>query len=310
MKISELIFEVEKLKEVKRAADSPSTQYILRAYDRVIQKLREMDVRTKATGRKITALDVTPHMKGVLKGLIANKPITNKPTIEAKVSKASVKADLIGLLGVGPKKADEIIAAGLKHINQIKMKKYQQFLNAETQLHLQYKPERRIPRDVIKKHEDILVDFKASAGGRAEVKIVGSYRRGADFSKDIDVMIVSDDEHVLNKYVEYLSGLPKVSLYIYSKGPDKMSFIIGFDQGAYYKLDIFRTSIEEKIPMLLYATGSKDFNIRMRGIARKKGLLLNQKGLFTRADKKKIPIKTEKDIFTKLGMPYVAPKDR
>lgn len=50
--------------------------------------------------------------------------------------------------------------------------------------------------------------------------------------------------------------------------------------GLFYKLDVFRAPVAEAVPMLLYATGSKEFNIAMRAKAKKMGLLLNQHGLF------------------------------
>ena len=65
---------------------------------------------------------------------------------------------------------------------------------------------------------------------------------------------------------------------------------------------------EDLAPFLLYATGSKQFNKNMRGIAKSKGFKLNQHGLYKGS--KKIICKTEEDIFEHLGMQYLEPHQR
>jgi DNA polymerase (family 10) len=59
---------------------------------------------------------------------------------------------------------------------------------------------------------------------------------------------------------------------------------------------------------MLYSTGSKENNIRMRAKAKSQGLLLNQYGLFKKGEK--INLKTEKDYYDYLGMKYLEPHER
>ena len=99
-----------------------------------------------------------------------------------------------------------------------------------------------------------------------------------------------------------------------SKGEDKIAFLLRVDKilklknPIYYKIDVFRTSKKNKPAMLLYSTGSKQFNINMRNIAKKMGYKLNQEGLFK--NNKQIILKTEKDFFKKLKMQYLFPEKR
>ena len=83
---------------------------------------------------------------------------------------------------------------------------------------------------------------------------------------------------------------------------------MSYKKNTNYKVDIFRTEKKYKNAMLLYATGSKVFNIKMRTIAKKKGYTLNQKGLYKNG--KLIPIKSEKGFFKKLDMDYLEPEER
>jgi DNA polymerase (family 10) len=60
---------------------------------------------------------------------------------------------------------------------------------------------------------------------------------------------------------------------------------------------------------MLHFTGSKVHNIKMRAIAKEKGWLLNQHGLFDK-DSNLIKCSTEKEIFDKLEIDYIEPEFR
>ncbi len=59
---------------------------------------------------------------------------------------------------------------------------------------------------------------------------------------------------------------------------------------------------------LLYFTGSKDFNIRIRSKAKALGYVLNQHGLFK--GNERIHAYTEKEIMNQLNMDFISPVDR
>jgi len=74
------------------------------------------------------------------------------------------------------------------------------------------------------------------------------------------------------------------------------------------KMDIFITPPKEYMYMLLFATGSGTFNIRMRSNAKHKGYLLNQRGLFKNGVRQNI--KTEHQLFKFLNMKWLEPENR
>ncbi|CAG0956144.1 DNA polymerase/3'-5' exonuclease PolX [Phycisphaerales bacterium] len=70
---------------------------------------------------------------------------------------------------------------------------------------------------------------------------------------------------------------------------------------------------------LLYFTGSKEHNVRLRELALSKGYTLNEWGLFPEDDEKSPPQargvkpvagKTEEDVYAKLGLSYIPPEAR
>jgi DNA polymerase/3'-5' exonuclease PolX len=127
--------------------------------------------------------------------------------------------------------------------------------------------------------------------------IVGSYRRRATQLKDIDILTTSDVP---------IDTLPNIHLV--TNGEQKQSIIYIHNNKA-HRVDILRTTLQEAPTALFYFTGSKDFNRRTRLIAKQHDYTLSEHGLFN-ANHKRIPITSEKDIFDKLGIPYVSPLSR
>ena len=76
------------------------------------------------------------------------------------------------------------------------------------------------------------------------------------------------------------------------------------------RIDVMFTKPEEYPFAILYFTGSKDFNVKMRTELLEKGLSLNEYGITEDKKKVKHDCKTEKDVFKYLGYDYVEPTDR
>lgn len=241
----------------------------------------------------------------------SSKTASAKTKDSSKVDEEKLLDELTKFMGIGPEKAKDLVAAGLSHINQLHRKKYQELLPEETKTFMKLKPLQKIPHEHIKTLEPYLM--KASSKN-LDLTITGSYRRKKPFSSDIDVMVVSDSEDAINELHQQLDEILNHKIYPYSKGRDKMSFIVDMSdllggENLVYKIDAFRTTPAEKIPMLLYSTGSKEFNVSMRSKAKKLGYLLNQKGLFK--DGELVPeLNSERDYFDILSMDYKEPQQR
>ena len=74
------------------------------------------------------------------------------------------------------------------------------------------------------------------------------------------------------------------------------------------RIDIYYTPKNSYFASLLHLTGSGNFNRKMRGLAIELGYKLNEYGIYL--ESKMIKITSEQDIFEKLGMEYIEPKDR
>ena len=130
--------------------------------------------------------------------------------------------------------------------------------------------------------------------------LAGSLRRREDTIGDIDILVVAADP---KKVINCFTNLPEAAR-VWGKGETKAS--IRLKQG----IDVDLRVIPEASygAALLYFTGPKDYNIKLRKIAITKGYKLNEYGLFK--GKKSLAGKTEREIYKKLGLKYIPPTKR
>lgn len=113
------------------------------------------------------------------------------------------------------------------------------------------------------------------------ITVCGSIRRKEKMVRDIDLLIIDEGK----------SG----TLQNDTKFKDVM-------------MNLYWTNDESFGAGLLFLTGSAALNIRLRSVAKGKGMKLNRYGLWK--DDKCIASKTEEDIFKALGMEFIDPKHR
>ncbi|MBT7062613.1 hypothetical protein HN924_01445 [Candidatus Woesearchaeota archaeon] len=133
---------------------------------------------------------------------------------------------------------------------------------------------------------------------RAE--LAGSIRRKEPTIGDIDIIVSSKNPpEVTAKFVK-LRQVKKVIAHGSTKAAVWMN--------NNFEVDVRVVDDSCYGAALQYFTGPKNFNIKTRKIAIKKGYKLSEYGLFDRKTNKLIAGKTEKDIFKKLGLPYIKPE--
>ena len=136
--------------------------------------------------------------------------------------------------------------------------------------------------------------------------VAGSYRRMKEEVGDIDIISLGPPD-VINKHVQ--DAQEKGEVKVLEIGPQKVSFTWQ-NPGLLYgeQVDIRFTDREHLGSMLCYFTGSKQFNIRLRSIAKQKGFKLTEYGLSVIGPN--APVQTfedEKGLFAALGLVYTAP---
>jgi DNA polymerase/3'-5' exonuclease PolX len=293
-------------------SDSSSLKYIINAYNNVIKKINaEYNDILYVTDKRINDLDITTHMK---QKLIELSKTTISPSLAKEIAenrpKNKLRRELSVLIGLGNKKIQELLDAGLTSIKQLHQKKWFVMLNVDVQVMIKYKPVRSITYQEATSLDHILTNFDKSV-----CLLTGSYRREKPVIRDFDILFLSKTSTSVNNYISYLAKVFSNRIWVYSQGDDKISFVFqpNAKKDITYKADIFIATPENYYSMLLYTTGSKFHNIKMRARAKQLNLLLNQNGIFsTIGRKRKInkPSDNEKKLFEILNMPYVEPKMR
>jgi len=160
----------------------------------------------------------------------------------------------------------------------------------------------RINRKIADKINVLLTPLLKKYSDKHE--IAGSYRRQKEEMGDMDYVCLKADLAGLLQAID-----KKITvLNVPQEGRSILTVVLQIG-----KLDVqvqFNNCVSEKSwgAALLHSTGSGAFNQEMRSYAKRKGFLLNQKGLFK--DEKWVAGKTEQDVFDALGMNWVPPINR
>ena len=188
---------------------------------------------------------------------------------------------------------------------------------------LQYygKIKENIPRLEIDKINNFLLEILRNIDKELFGIICGSYRRLKMTANDIDMLIVhpklKTKKDVENSKINYLKTfieeLIKNKFIVDSLTdidvPTKYMGLCQLGNNPIRRIDIRFIPYESYYYAMLYFTGSKDFNKKMRMVAINLNYTLNEYGLYDK-NNKMLPAKSEKDIFEYLGMEYVDPQYR
>lgn len=221
---------------------------------------------------------------------------------------------LAEVYGIGPKKAKELVEHGITSIAELR--ENQQLLNDTQKIGLQYYEDilTRIPRSEIEDYKAIFEKVMPKVSD-AKMEIVGSYRRGAQHSGDIDVIITSTSSKVFTTFVDNLIK-QQIIEHVLSRGSSKCLVIAKIpSSNTARRVDFLFTTPEEFPFAILYFTGSKIFNTLMRQLAVEKGYTMNEHGIYQLVSKKKgdkvnRAFNSEEEIFDFLGLQYKSPIER
>ena len=152
----------------------------------------------------------------------------------------------------------------------------------------------RKPEEVLKLAKKVESDLKKYS---SNLSLAGSVRRKKP-ATDVDLVLIPKDKEKIRKYLSE-KGM------VESSGEKKMSSIIN---GV--KVDVYFADQRTFPASLFFLTGPTGANIYHRKIAKEKGWLLNQYGLFNRKTKKPIAFRSEKEIYESLGSTFRKPELR
>ena len=226
-----------------------------------------------------------------------------------------------GIYGIGPVKAKDLVKNGITTVEQLRdPDNMEKLLNDKQKIGVKYYEDilKRIPRAEIVEFSKLFGEiFNKVVPEHSEFKIVGSFRRGAETSGDIDIIITNKNNN-RNAFDKVLDVLTKNNIIteVLSRGKIKSLTLVKIkDDAPTRRVDFLYTPPNEYAFALLYFTGSKLFNTIVRQRALDLGYTLNEHGLSYINKGVKGPLvdeyfPTEESILNFLGIEYVNPENR
>ncbi len=138
--------------------------------------------------------------------------------------------------------------------------------------------------------------------GVKKIEVAGSYRRGKETVGDLDILVsAQNSKQVMNTFVNTENVREVIA-----HGEKKSSIVL------HSGLQVDLRVVEQASfgAALMYFTGSKEHNVQLRERAIKKGMKINEYGLYESKSNKKLAGKTEEEIYKKLNLAFIIPELR
>ena len=221
--------------------------------------------------------------------------------------------DLMRVRGLGPKRARALYdALGIHTVKQLdhacragKVRRLRGF-GAKTETNLLHElethadAEHRVLRPVAAQYGAALLRYLQAVTGVKRAEIAGSYRRCRDTVGDLDILVACRRG---TPVVSRFTGYPEVEE-VLATGPTRAS--VRLRCGLQVDLRVLAEACYGA--GLYYFTGSKAHNIAVRRLAQRRGLRINEYGVWR--GPKRIAGRTETEVLGSVGLPWIPPELR
>ena len=316
---SSILSALETMRRGELAKGEKTSSFKARAYKKVMDQISGLGRPIQSYADLAGVTGIGEKIEEKIKEILATGSLASAERVKAEYSIDAVD-ELLTVHGIGPVKARELVAAGIKSVAVLSaaVAADPSLVNNTQKMGLKYHATAtlRIPREEMGVHEDVLQAFMPKG---LDGEIVGSYRRGAADSGDVDMLVTptgSGEGQGHKLFVAFVKAL-KESDYILDElvsGDKKwMGYVRVGPRGKARRLDLLLTAPSEYAYAILYFTGSDKFNVAFRKYAGDKGYTLNEHTMVPlKGSSAPMPpgMKSEKDIFAFLGLRYVPPEER
>ncbi len=300
--IAEVLNHTGQIMEI--AGENPYKSLAMYRASGVIERLPQ-DIAGLSRSELVALPGIGEHIADKVLAIVATGTHPELEELRSKVPPGVI--ELLDLDGVGPKtivrlqkklsiqSVDDLERAArqrrIRAVPGFGEKKEQAFLKAIARYR---EGGGRMTRDAA----DRVVARVAEAFTPGSFQPAGSYRRGRSTIGDIDI-VITEPPSLVNPRIRQLADE------MIDEGDQRTSFrCLGS------RVDVRFTNPREMGAMMVYLTGSKEFNVRIRGIAASKGLKLNEYGITENETGKVHTFAGEEGVFSWLGMDFVPPELR
>lgn len=310
-KIAKIFNEIADILELKE--ENP---FRIRAYRRAAQTIESLteDVAEISRRGDLTKIPgIGADLAGKIQEFITKGKMDFYDNLRKDIPK--VLLEMMSIPNLGPKTAKTIVEhLKIKSIKELEEKARSHKLaslpgiqrktedNILKGIQIYKKGKERVPLGVAEPLASDIVSRLKKIKGLQQIQVCGSLRRCKETVKDIDILVTSEQpKRIMDEFVR----LPMVEE-VLMHGRTKSS--IRVYQGLQVDLRVVEPSSFGAA--LMYFTGSKAHNIRIRELALKQGLKVNEYGVFDSKSNRLVCGKSEAEIFKRLGLRYIPPELR
>ncbi len=307
--IAEIFRDIADILEIK--GENP---FRIRAYERASQNIESLPDDVEVLIRENTLKDVDGIGKDLeekIKEIVSTGKLKYMEELKKDIPEGLI--EMLNVPGIGPKTAkllyeklniqDVVMLERMAHAGKIRNlegmgEKTEENILAGIEL---FKKSRE--KLDLKTAADVAEGFVSKLKKLKEAKKIspaGSLRRMKEAVRDIDILISSNKPQNIMAAFTALADVKDVV----AKGPIKSSVLTKDN----IQVDVRVVDELSYGASLMYFTGSKEHNIKLRQLAIKNGLKLNEYGLFK--GEKRIAGKTEEEIYEALNLLYIEPELR
>lgn len=296
-------------------------------------ELKRIDRLGDETLHKIREIEKFGHLK-----------VMQEERLLTKMDEAMIKLRKIHGVGKGTAK-DLVTRAGIRTVDQLRQAvdagspEVKAILSEPAYVGLQFfdDVEQRIPRRTVEALGTLIIEVAQALIPGCQGHICGSYRRGAETSGDVDVVLCDETGlcvDILSVVTELkrrgvithdLSHFDEVKPPAWGNADEASKWMgLGVAPGetTQRRLDIYTCPRHELAFMLIFLTGSEFLQRILRLRARKIGWSMSQHGFrVSKLDPDSklkrvidgtltLPCRTEREVFERLDLPYLEPTER
>jgi DNA polymerase IV len=322
---------IQILDEMCRHYDKMQDQWRTLSYRKCIATLKKQTVKITTAEQAAKLPFVGTRLAAKIEEIVLTDRLRKLESTRNDPIDKSLRL-FLGVYGAGLAQANKWIQAGYRTLEDLGTKAK---LSEIQRIGLEHYDDfnSRIPRTEVEAHGSIVVTALNRIDPEFSATIMGSYRRGAEDSSDIDMILSRPNTslaamrttifEVLIPHL-YKMDFLKASLTSSHSNDSSGSKWHGASclptSTVWRRIDFLLVPEREMGAALLYFTGNDIFNRSMRLLARKKGMSLNQKGLYKDVQRGRrgeklnegvlVEGRSEKRIFEILGVPWREPHER
>lgn len=218
--------------------------------------------------------------------------------------------DLLSVSGLGPKRAALVNQElGISSVAELRaaaergalrdLDGFGELLEEKILSATEHVGEARVHVGIALRMAEVVLDELRGLDEAGKIAYAGSLRRVQETIGDVDVLVASKDPvPIMDRFTSM-----DIVREVLAHGDTKSSVVTR--EGVQVDLRVIEPDVWGAA--LIYFTGSKAHNVKIRERAVQRGLKLSEYGLFEADTDKLLASKTEEDVYAALGLPWVSP---